>query len=48
MNTTQFVNRHISMNEADTQAMLEAVGVESMEELIEKLEQLRVGEFNEK
>ena len=34
MNTTQFVNRHISMNEADTQAMLEKVGVASMEELI--------------
>ncbi len=34
MNTTQFVNRHISMNEADTQAMLEKVGASSMEELI--------------
>ncbi|QBO57001.1 aminomethyl-transferring glycine dehydrogenase [Chryseobacterium salivictor] len=34
MNTTQFVNRHISLNEADTQAMLEKVGVESIEELI--------------
>ncbi len=34
MNTTQFVNRHISLNEADTQAMLEKVGVASMEELI--------------
>ena len=36
MNTTQFVNRHISMNEADTQAMLEKVGVASMEELIDQ------------
>ena len=34
MNTTQFVSRHISLNEADTQAMLEKVGVASMEELI--------------
>ena len=34
MNTTQFVNRHISLNQADTQAMLEKVGVASMEELI--------------
>ncbi|QOW10232.1 aminomethyl-transferring glycine dehydrogenase [Kaistella flava (ex Peng et al. 2021)] len=34
MNTTQFVNRHISLNEADTQAMLEKVGVASIEELI--------------
>lgn len=34
MNTTQFVNRHISLNEADKQAMLEKVGVSSMDELI--------------
>ncbi|MFY1046620.1 aminomethyl-transferring glycine dehydrogenase [Chryseobacterium sp. GP-SGM7] len=34
MNTEQFVNRHISMNEADKQAMLERVGVSSIEELI--------------
>ncbi len=34
MNTTQFVNRHISLNEADTEAMLEKVGVASLEELI--------------
>ncbi len=34
MNTTQFVNRHISLNEADTQAMLDRTGVSGMEELI--------------
>lgn len=34
MNTTQFVNRHISLNEADTHAMLERVGVSSIDELI--------------
>ncbi|MGA9211607.1 aminomethyl-transferring glycine dehydrogenase [Kaistella sp.] len=34
MNTTQFVNRHISLNEADTQAMLAKVGVANIEELI--------------
>ncbi|MEG2509293.1 MAG: glycine dehydrogenase (aminomethyl-transferring), partial [Chryseobacterium sp.] len=34
MNTEQFVSRHISLNEADKQAMLEKVGVSSIEELI--------------
>lgn len=34
MNTTQFVNRHISMNEADQKAMLEKIGVSSLDELI--------------
>lgn len=34
MDTTQFVNRHISLNEADKQAMLEKVGVADMDELI--------------
>ena len=34
MNTTQFVNRHISMNEADQQAMLNRIGVADIEELI--------------
>jgi glycine dehydrogenase len=34
MNTTQFVNRHISMNEADQQAMLDRIGVADIEELI--------------
>lgn len=34
MNTNQFVNRHISLNEADKNAMLERVGVASIEELI--------------
>lgn len=34
MNTTQFVNRHISMNEADKKAMLEKIGVSSVDELI--------------
>lgn len=34
MNTNQFVNRHISLNEADKNAMLEKVGVASIEELI--------------
>ena len=34
MNTEQFVNRHISLNEADKQAMLEKIGVSSIEELI--------------
>lgn len=34
MNTEQFVNRHISLNEADKAAMLERIGVSSVEELI--------------
>ena len=34
MNTEQFVSRHISLNEADKQAMLEKVGVSSIEELL--------------
>ena len=34
MNTTQFVNRHISLNEADKQAMLQKIGVSDMDELI--------------
>ncbi len=34
MNTQQFVNRHISMNKADRDAMLKTVGVESIDELI--------------
>ncbi|WP_226065126.1 aminomethyl-transferring glycine dehydrogenase [Kaistella polysaccharea] len=34
MNTTQFVNRHISMNKADQQAMLDRIGVADMDELI--------------
>lgn len=34
MNTQQFVNRHISINEADKRAMLDKVGVSNIEELI--------------
>ena len=34
MNTQQFVNRHISLNEADKKAMLEKVGVSDINELI--------------
>ncbi|MBU4538071.1 MAG: aminomethyl-transferring glycine dehydrogenase [Weeksellaceae bacterium] len=34
MNTTQFVNRHISLNEADRQAMLQKIGVSGIDELI--------------
>ena len=34
MNTEKFVNRHISINEADKNAMLQKVGVSSMDELI--------------
>ena len=34
MNTTQFVNRHISLNEKDKNEMLVKVGVSSIEELI--------------
>lgn len=34
MDTTQFVNRHISLNEADKQAMLEKIGVSGIDELI--------------
>ncbi|TXF78940.1 aminomethyl-transferring glycine dehydrogenase [Chryseobacterium sp.] len=34
MNTTQFVNRHISLNEADKQAMLKRIGVSGIDELI--------------
>jgi glycine dehydrogenase len=36
MNTQQFVNRHISLNEADKQAMLKRIGASSMEELIDQ------------
>jgi glycine dehydrogenase len=36
MNTTQFVNRHISMNEADKEAMLERVGFSSIADLIDQ------------
>lgn len=36
MNTTAFVNRHISLNENDTQAMLEKIGVSSIDELIDQ------------
>ncbi|MDO5615694.1 MAG: aminomethyl-transferring glycine dehydrogenase [Cruoricaptor ignavus] len=36
MNTTQFVNRHISLNEADIRAMLEKVGVSEISELIDQ------------
>lgn len=34
MNTQQFVNRHISLNQADEKAMLQKIGVSSIEELI--------------
>ena len=34
MNTTQFVNRHISLNERDTKEMLAKIGVSEIEELI--------------
>lgn len=34
MNTTQFVNRHISLDEADKQAMLQKIGVSGIEELL--------------
>ncbi len=34
MNTQQFVNRHINFNEADKNAMLQKIGVSSIEELI--------------
>ena len=34
MNTQQFVNRHINFNEADKNAMLQKIGVSSVEELI--------------
>ena len=34
MNTTQFVNRHISLNDADKKEMLEKIGVSSIDELI--------------
>ncbi|MBS1549275.1 MAG: aminomethyl-transferring glycine dehydrogenase [Bacteroidetes bacterium] len=36
MNTQQFVNRHISLSNADTQAMLKRVGAASVEELIDQ------------
>ncbi|MEC5395135.1 aminomethyl-transferring glycine dehydrogenase [Bergeyella sp. RCAD1439] len=36
MNTQQFVNRHISLNEADKEAMLKKLGVSSIEELIDQ------------
>lgn len=36
MNTTQFVNRHISLNENDKNAMLSKIGVASVEELLEQ------------
>lgn len=34
MNTQQFVNRHISLNESDKAEMLKKVGAASIEELI--------------
>ena len=34
MNTSQFVNRHISLNEKDKKEMLEKIGASSIEELI--------------
>lgn len=34
MNTQQFVNRHISLNEADKAEMLKKIGVENIEQLI--------------
>lgn len=34
MNTTKFVNRHISLNEADKEAMLKKVGVSDIDELV--------------
>ena len=34
MNTQQFVNRHINFNEADENAMLQKIGVSSIDELI--------------
>ena len=36
MNTTQFVNRHISLNEADKEAMLKRIGVSGIDELIDQ------------
>src|SRR5690606_14393066 len=34
MNTTQFVSRHISLNDADKKAMLKKIGVSGIDELI--------------
>ena len=34
MNTQQFVNRHISLNEADKNEMLRKIGVSNIEELV--------------
>lgn len=34
MNTTQFVNRHISMNQEDKAAMLKKIGVENLDQLL--------------
>ncbi len=34
MNTNQFVNRHISLNEGDKQEMLKKIGVDSIDQLI--------------
>ena len=34
MNTQQFVNRHISLSQADTEAMLKRIGVNSIDELV--------------
>ena len=34
MNTTQFVNRHISLNESDIEQMLSKIGVSSVDDLI--------------
>lgn len=36
MNTTQFVNRHISLNENDTREMLDKVGVPDIQELVDQ------------
>lgn len=36
MNTQQFVNRHISLNEADKAEMLQKIGVDNIEQLIDQ------------
>ena len=36
MNTNKFVNRHIGISESDVPAMLEAIGVKSIDELIDQ------------
>lgn len=46
MNTSQFVNRHISLNESDKQAMLDKIGVKDIKELISQAipESIRIQE----